>query len=89
MKLKKTYQLKQIGEEFVVMNNQATSVDFTQIITLNQSAAWLWQQLEPMESFDKTTIVQLLLDEYEVDEIVAQADAETFIQNLIEHHFID
>ncbi len=89
MKLKKTYQLKQIGEEFVVMNNQATSVDFTQIITLNQSAAWLWKQLEPMESFDRKTIVQLLLDEYEVDETVAQADADTFIQHLTEHHFID
>lgn len=89
MKLKKTYQLKQIGEEFVVMNNQATSVDFTQIITLNQSAAWLWKQLEAIESFDKTTIVQLLLDEYEVDETVAQADADTFIQHLTEHHFID
>ena len=89
MKLTKTYQLKQIGEEFVVMNNQATSVDFTQIITLNQSAAWLWKQLEPMESFDRKTIVQLLLDEYEVDETVAQADAVTFIQHLTEHHFID
>jgi len=89
MKLQKTFQLKQIGEEFVVMNNQATSVDFTQIITLNQSAAWLWKQLEAIESFDKTTIVQLLLDEYEVDETVAQADAETFIQHLVEHHFID
>lgn len=89
MKLKKTYKLKQIGEEFVVMNNQATSVDFTQIITLNESAAWLWQQLEEIESFDKTTIVQLLLDEYEVDEIVAQADADTFIQHLTEHHFIE
>ena len=89
MKLKKTYQLKQIGEEFVVMNNQATSVDFTQIITLNQSAAWLWKQLEPMESFDRKTIVQLLLDEYEVDETVAQADADTFIQHLTEHHFIN
>lgn len=89
MKLRDIFQLKQIGEEFVVMNNQATSVDFTQIITLNQSAAWLWQQLEPMESFDKTTVVKLLLAEYEIDETTAQTDAETFIQHLMDHHFID
>ena len=50
------------------------------IITFNETAAYLWKQVEKKE-FDVNTLTQLLLDEYDVTEDIAREDAQATIDD--------
>lgn len=57
----------------MIVNPFSDTVDMTQVYSLNETAAWLWQQLEGKE-FTVADMVQTLCQEYEVDEATATAD---------------
>ena len=50
------------------------NIDFSKVISLNESAAWLWREVEGKE-FTPATLAALLMEQYDVDEAVALADA--------------
>jgi hypothetical protein len=55
-------------------------VNFNNLITFNEAAAYLWQQVEGKE-FDVATLTQLLLAEYDVEEDIAREDAQATIND--------
>ena len=57
----------------MIVNPFSDTVDMTQVYSLNETAAWLWQQLEGKE-FTVADMVETLRKEYEVDEETATAD---------------
>lgn len=89
MKIKIGFKLHQIGKEFVVVAQGLENVDFTKMITLNGSAAFLWQQLENGVEFNKETIVDLLTSRYEINKETALADGEKFIESLLSSQLIE
>ena len=80
MKIKKGFELRKICGENIVIAHGVENIDFTKIITLNESAAFIWQQVEGKE-FTEADMVQILLDEYEVEELQAQADVKTLAES--------
>ena len=78
MKFKPGFELRDICGEKVVIATGIENIDFNQMIALNESAAYLWQQVADKE-FNAHTLTQLLCQEYEVDEATAQTDAENLI----------
>ena len=78
MKFKPGFELRDICGEKVVIATGIENIDFDQMIALNESAAYLWQQVADKE-FNADTLTQLLCQEYEVDEATAQTDAENLI----------
>ena len=64
------------------------NIDFSRIISLNESAAYLWNNVMGQE-FTVDTLTDLLLQEYEVDEATARADAETLVQKWQEAGIIE
>ena len=78
MKFKPGFELRDICGEKVVIATGIENIDFNQMIALNESAAYLWQQVAYKE-FNADTLTQLLCQEYEVDEATAQTDAENLI----------
>ncbi|MDD7079694.1 MAG: PqqD family protein [Prevotella sp.] len=78
MKFKPGFELRDICGEKVVIATGIENIDFNQMIALNESAAYLWQQVADKE-FNADTLTQLLCQEYEVDEATAQTDAENLI----------
>lgn len=78
MKFKPGFELRDICGEKVVIAAGIENIDFNQMIALNESAAYLWQQVADKE-FNADTLTQLLCQEYEVDEATAQTDAENLI----------
>ena len=78
MKIKPGFELRDICGEKVVIATGIENIDFNQMIALNESAAYLWQQVADKE-FNADTLTQLLCQEYEVDEATAQTDAENLI----------
>lgn len=88
MKTKKGFNLRTIcGENFIV-GEGIENIDFSRIISMNESAAYLWSHIKDTD-FDEDTLVNLLLDEYEVDDATARDDVHTLIQKWLEAGIIE
>ena len=75
MKLNDSLVLRQVGEEYMIVNPFSDTMDMTQVYSLNDTAAWLWEQLKEKD-FTEREVADLLCGEYEVDRETALADAE-------------
>lgn len=75
MKAKKGFNLREVCGEQIIVAEGEENIDFSNIISMNESAAYLWENLQDKE-FTLDDMVRLLLEEYDVDEEVARKDAE-------------
>jgi hypothetical protein len=80
MKTKKGFRLRELGGDYILIGESVELVDFNNIITFNETAAYLWTKVEGKE-FDVSTLTQLLLDEYDVTEDIAREDAQATIDD--------
>ena len=88
MKTKTGFHLRKVCEEYMLIAEGRENIDFSNIISMNESAAFLWQQIEGKE-FDAQTLATLLTSEYDVDNDTALKDAETLIQSWLEAGIIE
>ena len=87
MKLNENLILREVAGEYMIVNPFSETMDMTQILTLNETAAWLWQQAEGKE-FDEAYLVDCLCEEYDVDRETAATDASNFVMQLLQHGMI-
>ncbi|MBQ9680074.1 MAG: PqqD family protein [Ruminococcus sp.] len=87
MKIKDNYILKKIAGSYVVVPVRTRTVDFSGIIKLSESGAFLWKLLE--KESDREELIARLLDEYEVDEPKASADVDRFVDKLREADLLE
>lgn len=80
MKIKNDFILKRIAGSYVVVPVRSRALDFSGVIKLSETGAFLWNILSEGASRDE--LVARLLDEYAVDEPVAAADVDRFIAKL-------
>ena len=74
MKIKKGFQLQNVCGEHIIIPAGEENIDFSQIISLNPTAADLWENIAEKENFTIEDMAQLLLAEYEVEEDIALED---------------
>ena len=75
MRIKEGFELKNICGEAVIVAHGKKNIDFSRIIDLNESAAYLWRNVVGSE-FDAERLADLLCDEYEVSRDIALRDAQ-------------
>lgn len=78
MRTKTGFVLKDVCGEKIVVAEGRENIDFTKIISMNDSAAYLWEKVQNID-FDVETLKKLLCDEYDVDEATALADSKTIV----------
>lgn len=78
MKTKKGFKLRTICGENIIVAEGIENIDFSRIISMNESAAYLWQHIQGAD-FDADTLTKLLLEEYDIDEATARQDATQLI----------
>lgn len=83
MKIKKGFELQNICGEDVVIATGIENIDFSKLITLNESGAFLFAKVADT-TFDAQQLAVLLCEEYEVSSEQAAADAEEFCRTMIE-----
>lgn len=83
MKIKQGCKLREIAGENVVIMQGRQGADFTQIITLNDSAVVLWNAVEEKE-FTVEDAAKALTDNFDVDEATALQDAERWVTKMKE-----
>lgn len=77
MKIKKGFELQNICGENVVMATGIENIDFSKLITLNESGAYLYTKIGEQE-FTADTLAQMLCEEYDVTPEQAATDAQEF-----------
>lgn len=75
MKLVKGFVLRQMCGENVVTGEGLQHINFNKLITLNDSAAYLWNELQNIE-FDVDKMADLLIAKYKIDRELAFKDSE-------------
>lgn len=86
MKIKENFILRNVAGSFVVVPTGKATIDFSGMITLNETGVLLWKQLETDQT--KDDLVSALRKEYDVDETTAQNDIETFLKILEENNLL-
>ena len=86
MKITPGFIIRKLADNYVVVsvNNQN---EFQGMIQLNQTGAFIWQQLEAGKNEDE--ILSLMLEKYEISEEKAKEDITLFIEKLRKDNLID
>ena len=83
MKTKTGFRLRNVCGENVIVAEGIENIDFSMIISMNESAAYLWQKVEG-KPFTIDDLTRLLCEAYEVDEETAKADSQTVLQQWLD-----
>lgn len=76
MKVRKGFNLRPLGDEYILIAESTEWVNLNSTISMNETAAFLWRSVCDGREFDAKSLSQLLLDEYEVSPETALHDAE-------------
>ncbi len=88
MKIKDGFTLRTMLGENIVVGEGLAQVNFNKLITLNETAAFLWKEVTG-KSFSNEDLVQLLLDNYEVEEERASEDVDKLIATWIKEGVVE
>lgn len=87
MKISEGFVLKNIADSFVVVPVGENLVDFSAMITINETGAFIWNLLE--KGTDTDSIVSAMCSEYDIDADSARADVQEFIKILEENKVVE
>lgn len=74
MKAKKGFNLRNVCGEYIIVAEGKENIDFSNIISMNESSALLWKELDGKE-ITIDGMVDILTANYEVDSDEARNDA--------------
>ena len=89
MKIKKGFVLRQVCGENVVTGEGLEAINFGKLLSLNETAAWLWQQAAEMGDFTVDSLVAKLSEEYEVSENVARQDVSNIVNEWLKVEVVE
>lgn len=87
MKIKEGFILREVAGVNMVVPLGAETIDFNGMITLNDTGMLLWKALS--SETDINSLVNIILNEYEIDEKTARNDVIEFIEKLKETDILE
>ncbi len=79
MKQRKGFVLRTVCGENVIVGEGLETINFGKLISLNESAAYLWKRATGMGDFTAQQLADALQEEYEVSSEQALSDVERII----------
>ena len=86
LKLDKEYVLRQIGDDYIIVPVGETVLSFNGMITVNETGAFLWEQL--VEGINKEELLQTMVETYEVTQEEAERDIDEFLDVLYKNNIL-
>lgn len=74
MKVKNGFNLREVCGEHIIVAEGDENIDFSNIISMNESSAYLWEEVQKMGTFTVDNLVELICNQYEIDETTARKD---------------
>ena len=87
MKAKSGFGIKQVADSFVIVPMGERIVDFSAMITINDTGAFLWEKLQNEISVEE--LADALCLEYDIDKETAQNDVKEFVEVLLAKKVIE
>ena len=84
MKINPIYKVRKVAGENIILLQGKTSGDMTRVVAFNDSALLMWDSLMGKD-FTVSDAVAVLMDNYVVEESVATADAQKWVDTLREN----
>ena len=88
MKTIEGFKLRKLGNEFILVGESMELINFNKMITLNETAGFLWARAEELSSsngsFSAQELCKALCAEYEVEPEQALSDVQATIQSWID-----
>ena len=78
MKTVEGFTLRSLAKEYIITAENIKQINFNKMISLNESAAYLWQSVNGKE-FTADTLADLLVARYEIDRETALRDSEAIM----------
>lgn len=75
MKVKNGFNLREVCGEHIIVAEGDENIDFSNIISMNESSAYLWEEVQKKGTFTVDNLVELICNQYEIDETTAHKDA--------------
>ena len=88
MKIKSDFTIQKVGQTYAAVAVGETSKTFHALIKLNETGAFLWNQLA-QKDLTQEELMRALQGEYDVDDATAQRDVKIFVESLTEHGIIE
>lgn len=83
MKTIEGFKLRKLGNEYILVGESMELINFNKMITLNETAAFLWEKASEGE-FDAPKLCKALCAEYEVSPDQALTDVTATINSWLE-----
>ena len=83
MKKIEGFVIRRLGQDAMIVAESVDLIDFDKIVSLNSSAAYVWESL-PNSDFSTRTIIDLLLQRFDVEEEVANKDAKELVNTWLQ-----
>ena len=77
-----------MGNDYIIIDPGQDMVDMTKVFSLNESAAWLWQQLVHGD-FTEESATDFLLGRYDVSREKALEDVRSLVDLLKREHLLE
>lgn len=81
MKLDKCFEMHTIAGENIVVPHRVESIDFTNVLALNETATILWERMNEGD-FEVADLVKSLTGAYDVDEEQANKDVSSILETM-------
>jgi predicted transcriptional regulator len=89
MKQKEGFVLREVCGEKVIVGEGLAAVDFGKLISLNETAAWLWEKAASLGDFTTQQLADALCESYDVEKKRALDDVEKLLTTWKESGLIE
>lgn len=88
MRIKEQFKVRKVGNEEVIVSNDPSGLNFSRVIVLNPTAAFLLKETDH-RPFDVEQWSALLMEQYGIDHQRARLDVEKLIEKLTRENIIE
>lgn len=89
MRLKQGFELQDICGEQILVPQGEENLDFTKLVTLNETAAFIWNTARALGDFNLEQLTDAMCREYEVEPAQAGNDIEKLLTTWKEEGLIE
>ena len=89
MRIKNGFVVREVCAQKVVLAEGTSNIDFGKLLTLNDTAEFLWNQAESQGDFTVESLTTALCGEYDVDSSQAMTDVDATIHSWLEAGVIE
>jgi hypothetical protein len=89
MRIKKELTTQNVGGENVILLQGKHGLDTTKIVSLNETALWLWNRFAGGKDFTVEQVAGELASEYGIESELAAADARAWVGMLLQNTLIE